>query len=116
LKAVAASATGPIGPVRLIVNMVTHRQDARRVHGRLHEAARRFLGIEVGLLGHVFCDGHVGRAVQRREPLLLAYPHSQASWCVKRLARAILDGSGGPRHGRFAFFRGLANVFLGGNR
>jgi len=64
----------------------------------------------------VFCDGHVGRAVQRREPLLLAYPHSQASWCVKRLARAILDGSGGPRHGRFAFFRGLANVFLGGNR
>jgi len=116
LKAVRASATEPIGPVRLIVNMVTHRHDARRVHERLCEAATRFLGIEVSLLGHVFCDGHVGRAVQKREPLLLAYPHSQAAWCVKRLAGAILEGSDASGQGRFAFFRRLAYLFAGGSR
>ncbi len=116
LKAATASGTRPIGAVRLIVNMVTHRQDARRVHGRLHEAARRFLGVEVGLLGHVFCDGHVGRAVQKREPLLVAYPHSQASWCVKRLAAGILEGSEGCWPGRFAFFRRVANLFARGSR
>jgi len=116
LKAVRASATEPIGPVRLIVNMVTHRHDARRVHERLREAATRFLGIDVGLLGYVFCDGHVGRAVQKREPLMLAYPHSQASWCVKRLAGAILEGSDASGQGGFAFFRRLANLFGGGSR
>ncbi len=116
LKAVAASGTEAIGAVRLIVNMVTHRQDARRVHARLQEAAKRFLGIEVGLLGHVFCDGHVGRAVQKREPLLVAYPHSQASWCMKRLAAGILEGSEGCWQGRFAFFRRLANLFARGSR
>jgi len=116
LKAVAASGTEAIGAVRLIVNMVTHRQDARRVHARLQETAKRFLGIEVGLLGHVFCDGHVGRAVQKREPLLVAYPHSQASWCVKRLAAGILEGSKGCWQGRFAFFRRLANLFARGSR
>jgi len=116
LKALRASATGPIGPVRLIVNMVTHRHDARRVHERIHEAATRFLGIDVSLLGHVFCDGHVGRAVQKREPLLLAHPHSQAAWCVKRLAAAILEGSDAPGQGRFAFFRRLANLFGGWRR
>ena len=116
LKAVTASGTEAIGPVRLIVNMVTHRQDARRVHGRLQEAAKRFLGVEVGLLGHVFCDGHVGRAVQQREPLLVAYPHSQASWCMKHLAAGILEGSEGCWQGRFAFFRRLANLFARGSR
>ena len=116
LKAVRAGASEPIGPVRLIVNMVTHRQDARRVHARLNETASRFLGIEISLLGHVFCDGHVGRAVQRREPLLLAYPHSQASWCVKQLARAVLKGSEECGGGRFTFFRRLANLFAGGSR
>jgi len=95
LKAAAASgAPGApgLGQIRLVVNMVAHRRDVERVHARLREAAGRFLGLPVGLLGYVFCDGHVGRAVRRQEPLLLAYPHSQAAWCVKRLVSAVLEG------------------------
>jgi len=95
--AVASGAPGApgaqgLGQIRLVVNMVAHRRDVERVHARLREAAGRFLGLPVGLLGYVFCDGHVGRAVHRQEPLLLAYPHSQAAWCVKRLVSAVLEG------------------------
>jgi flagellar biosynthesis protein FlhG len=92
LKAAAASGAESLGQIRLVVNMVAHRRDVERVHARLREAAGRFLGLPVGLLGYVFCDGHVGRAVYRQEPLLLAYPHSQAAWCVKRLVSAVLEG------------------------
>ena len=102
------------GDVRLIVNMVTHRADAERVQRRIDQAARRFLGVPVGLLGFVYCDGHVMQAMRRQQPLVLAYPHSQAAWCMKRLAGNLLEATqeGGP--GGFAFFRRLAQLFLAG--
>jgi len=114
LKALAAMRAESLGRIRLIVNMVTHQGDGRRVHRRLEEVSQRFLGLTVELLGYVFCDGHVGRAVQRQEPLLLAYPHSQAAWCVQRLAGAVLEGSAPSPPPRFAFFRRLANLFSTG--
>jgi len=124
LKAVATglgadggpAAEPPAGRVGLVVNMVSHRREAGRVHGRLRATARRFLGIDVRLLGHVFCDGHVGRAVQRQQPVVLAYPHSQAAWCVKRIAGTLLDGSPRPSGRRFAFLKRLAKVLAGSDR
>ena len=34
----------------------------------------------------------LGRAVQEQEPLLAAYPHSQAAWCIEQVAGAVLEG------------------------
>ena len=114
LKAAAATGAESVGQVRLIVNMVAHRRDAERVHKRLSDAAGRFLRVPVELLGYVFCDGHVGRAVQKQEPLLLAYPHSQAAWCVRRLVGTLLENSQVRPRARFGFFRRLADLFLPG--
>ncbi len=111
LKAMAATGRQASGPVRLVVNMVTHRREAARVHRRLSATAERFLGIDIDLLGHVFCDGHVGRAVQKQQPLALAYPHSQAAWCIKRVASALLDGSESLPGRGCGFLRRLANLF-----
>jgi MinD-like ATPase involved in chromosome partitioning or flagellar assembly len=66
------------------------------------------------MLGYVFCDGHVGRAVQKQQPLLLAYPHSQAAWCMKRLGGALMEGREAPLASRFAFFRRLTGLFAAG--
>ncbi len=114
LKAVAATGAESVGQVRLVVNMVTHRREAQRVHRRIGDVAGRFLGIPVEMLGYVFCDGHVTRAVQRQEPLLLAFPHSQAAWCIKRLASGVLDSTKAGMRPRFGFFRRLARLFAAG--
>jgi len=120
LKAVAAahrSADGTLtsaasdAVVRLVVNLVAHRRDVDRVHRRIDDVSRRFLGVPVELLGYVFCDGHVGRAVLRQEPLLLAYPHSQAAWCIKRLAGAVLEQRHPLAADRVGFFQRVANFF-----
>ena len=116
LKAAVMEASEPLGRVGLVVNMVAHRRDARRVHERLQATANRFLGIDIDFLGHVFCDGHVGRAVQKQQPLALAYPHSQAAWCLKRVAGALLEGSQPPPGPRCTFLRRLANLFGGTGR
>jgi flagellar biosynthesis protein FlhG len=114
LKAAAASGRDAIGRVRLVVNMVSHRRQADEVHRRIAQTASRFLGLDVGLLGYVFCDGHVGRAVQKQQPLLLSYPHSQAAWCLKRLGGALAETRETPLAAGFAFFRRLANLFATG--
>jgi len=63
----------------------------------------------------------LGLAVQEQEPLLVAYPHSQAAWCIKQAAGAVLEGSEGRPAARFApalpvgrFFRRLANLWAAG--
>ena len=114
LKAAAAGGPETLGRIRLIVNLVTHARQAEEVHRRIAQTAARFLRLEVGLLGYVFCDGHVGRAVQRQQPLLLACPHSQAAWCIKRLASALAESPESSLAGGFAFFRRLANLFAAG--
>jgi len=114
LKAAAASGAESLGQVCLIVNMVAHRRDVERVHARLREAAGRFLGLPVDLLGYVFCDGHVGRAVYRQEPLLLAYPHSQAAWCIKRLVSAVLEGPQARTRTPLGFFQRMVNRLVAG--
>ncbi|MGB2801160.1 MAG: P-loop NTPase, partial [Phycisphaerae bacterium] len=114
LKAAAASGAESLGQIRLVVNMVAHRRDVERVHARLREAAGRFLGLPVGLLGYVFCDGHVGRAVYRQEPLLLAYPHSQAAWCVKRLVSAVLEGPQAQTRTPLGFFQRVVKRLVAG--
>jgi flagellar biosynthesis protein FlhG len=102
LKAAAAPGRDALGRVRLAVNMVSHRRQADEVHRRIARTAARFLGLDVGLLGYVFCDGHVGRAVQKQQPLLLAYPHSQAAWCLKRLGGALAEARETPLAAGFA--------------
>ena len=114
LKAAAAGGPETLGRIRLIVNLVTHARQAEEVHRRIAQTAARFLRLEVGLLGYVFCDGHVGRAVQRQQPVLLACPHSQAAWCIKRLASALAESPESALAGGFAFFKRLANLFAAG--
>ncbi|MCX5653809.1 MAG: MinD/ParA family protein [Planctomycetota bacterium] len=114
LKAAAPPGRDAIGRVRLVVNMVSHRRQADEVHRRIAQTAARFLGLDVCSSDYVFCDGHVGRAVQKQQPLLLAYPHSQAAWCMKRLGGALAETRESPLAARFAFFRRLANLFATG--
>jgi flagellar biosynthesis protein FlhG len=113
----AAAGPEPLGRVGLVVNMVSHRRDGHRVYDRLRATADRFLGVEIDFLGHVFCDGHVGRAVRKQEPVALAYPHSQAAWCLKRVAGALLDGPARPMgRPRGTFLHRLAQLFGGSAR
>lgn len=72
--------------LRLLVNMVGSRQEARRVYERIAGVAQKFLGLQVHDAGYIFCDGHVARAVRGRKPFVTAFPNSQAAWCMRQVA------------------------------
>jgi len=77
-------------PVALIVNSVQGEREAREVHGRIAEVARRFLNERVVLGGWVARDVRVGQAVRARRPLVLDHPRTRASRDVRDLAGRLV--------------------------
>jgi flagellar biosynthesis protein FlhG len=75
----------------VLVNQAADDKQARDVYRQITTVADRFLQISVDFFGVVPADPNVGRAVQKRTPLLDAYPHSPAAKSFAALARAALE-------------------------
>ncbi len=72
--------------ISLLVNMAESRADAKKVYQRLAGVAGRFLSTTVYDAGYILRDEHVRQAVSQRQPVTLAYPRCQASYCFMALA------------------------------
>jgi flagellar biosynthesis protein FlhG len=87
LKLLARDA--PESAPRLVVNLVTGPVAARRVHGALEAATRRFLGRGLALCGMVRRDAKVPEAIRAQTPLLTRHPTSAAAADVMAIARSV---------------------------
>lgn len=83
----------PTKRVDLVVNAARDESEARRTHEKLANAARQFLGGELGWLGWVEQDATVGRAVRRQRAICDLFPDAPASRGFERLALR-LDSDG----------------------
>ena len=87
--------------LRVLVNQAASASEAADVLDRLVASSRQFLGAVVSPLGtgSIRADPHVPLAVRGRKPFLTAFPGSVASRGVRRLARALGQGtpSAGPQ-------------------
>lgn len=101
--------------IHLLVNMVGSRHEASRVYERISSVAKRFLNVDVVNAGYIFCDGHVARAVRRRQPFVTAFPNSQATWCMRQVTERLTRGVGATTAGLpvQGFFRRVAGLFGG---
>ncbi len=90
------SRSNPDAAVRVVVNQTPSRQEAESVVEQLNLLSRRFLSFSVDPLGYVPHDQSVVKAVRRRQPFVLAYPHSPASAAIASIA-ADLRGLPTPR-------------------
>lgn len=75
--------------VNVVINRVSHEADARATYERLENAVRKFLQGSVNLLGWVYEDSLVGKAVMKQEPLGIAYPTSEAYRCIQWIAGSV---------------------------
>ncbi len=92
----------------LLVNRVPSRTAAKKVYQRLSQVAGQFLSLPVGDGGYILEDEHVGMAVCQREPVVLAYPRCQASFCFMALAGKIGRATEVSEE-KQGFFRKVAN-------
>lgn len=81
----------PWSNVHLVVNMARDEKEGERAVLRLRSMAAHYVGHTIIDAGVVLYDHAVGDAVRKREPLVVAYPKSQATASVWKLAERFLQ-------------------------
>lgn len=71
--------------INLIINQVSNDQEGFNTAERIKLVTERFLEYEIDLLGYIYSDESVSKAVKKQEPFYLLYPHSKASKSIKQL-------------------------------
>ena len=101
------------GRIHLLLNMVKCRDEAQIISSRIASVCSQFLGMHVKKLGFVLYDEKVPHSVMRRRPVLLEYPRSLASQCIKNVGRYFCSDNGNPLSDkRKGFFGTVAQLFL----
>ncbi|GEN33609.1 MULTISPECIES: MinD/ParA family protein [Aneurinibacillus] len=77
--------------INVVVNRAANEREGRATGKNLLLVARQFLKLEMNMLGFVYDDVHVSKAVKRQCPLCLAYPTSKAANNFKSLVNAYLS-------------------------
>lgn len=97
--------------ISLLPNMVESRAEAQKLHQRLAAVSQKFLSATLYNAGYILRDEHLALAVRQREPLVLAYPRCQASYCIMALAGKIAR-TAGVANTESGFFRKVVNWFF----
>jgi flagellar biosynthesis protein FlhG len=74
---------------QLVVSMMVSPEEAEDTAHRIRLVARRFLNMDLPLLGTVPFDPAVASAVRRQEPVMTAYPQSPAAQAYRSIARKL---------------------------
>jgi len=78
------------GKAKIVVNQCQSHEAAKAAYLKFRQAVKNFLHAEVVPLGFIFDDPRVVKAVNAQRPLLLEFPQSHASSCIKNIARNLL--------------------------
>lgn len=96
---------------RLVINMVSSRQQAAAVTGNLCQVAQQYLGCNLVPLGYILRDPHVAQAVMQTRPLLLQFPAAPACRCIQELASRVIHQQIEVQRSRAGFLRRFAQSF-----
>lgn len=82
--------------IHLVVNMVRHRTDARRVHENMSAVLARFVEnpVRLSLLGELPFDPEVSRSVVRQVPYLISHPGTALAQHIRSIADRLLGAPG----------------------
>jgi flagellar biosynthesis protein FlhG len=84
----------PAPSVSLIVNQARDEAEARSVHGRIANTAKRFLGFEPQLLAWLHKDEALPASVRARGPVVVLQPGSRISRDFRIAAESVLHATG----------------------
>jgi flagellar biosynthesis protein FlhG len=85
----------------LLVNQVRSVEDIK-LGFQVSSVCRKYFGVESEYLGYVNYDESVRRAVVERQPLVSAYPDSDAAIYLRRVARKLVGSASRPARERRA--------------
>ncbi len=102
---------GYTGKVKLVVNMVESRPEAKEVFRRIHDVCEKFLKYTIADAGYMLHDTHVELSVRQRTPFVVQYPRSSASACTSAIAARLVSGDK-SRRGPLGIVGRVAGMFV----
>lgn len=90
---------------RVVANMARSTKEAQNIYTKLHMVSERFLDVSLKYEGLIPFDENLRKAVQKRKPVLEAFPRCNASRAFRQLAARVdlWPKQSGPR-GHLEFF------------
>ncbi|MFC1862817.1 MinD/ParA family protein [Thermodesulfobacteriota bacterium] len=78
------------GAARVVVNQCKDIKTAQIIYNSFKEAVNRYLSVNVNLTGIIVQDPNLIEAVKKQQPFLLLYPKTNASRCIRHMAKILL--------------------------
>lgn len=79
--------------LNLIINQVSSEEEGHNTANRIKQVSERFLDYKIDVLGYIYKDDLVSKAVKKQEPFYLTYPNSKASKSIKLLVNKYTNSS-----------------------
>lgn len=92
--------------IRVISNRVNSYQEGMNSYHKLNTVVKRFLNMNIHLLGIVPNDDNVQKAIIRQKPVSLLYPNSKASKAYKDITQMLVNDTK-EQHNK----KGIAGMF-----
>lgn len=77
--------------IKIISNRANSYQEGLNSYHKLNTVAKRFLNMNIHLLGVVPNDDNVSKAIIRQKPVSLLYPNSKASKAYENISKMLVD-------------------------
>lgn len=79
------------GKVKVVVNKCKSVPSAKNIYMKFRDTVKKYISLDLILLGIVLEDAKVPEAVIKQEPLISIFPKSNASTCIKHLTGKLVD-------------------------
>lgn len=76
---------------KLVINRASDKSEGEMTASNIGGVTKRFLNIELPLIGIIPDDSHVSKAVKRQVPLNMLFPDAEASKAIIKLAKQYLN-------------------------
>lgn len=96
---------------KVIVNKCFTENEGMDTYNKFKMAGKKFLDIELDLLGIVLDDKKLEESVRERVPVIIKYPATKASRGIYYLSNRVLGISDSERKGAGQFFKRIFDIF-----
>ncbi|MBW1741524.1 MAG: HDOD domain-containing protein, partial [Deltaproteobacteria bacterium] len=79
------------GSVRIVINQCKNTSIARHAYTKFKETVKKYLPIDIVPLGMIIQDPKVEEAIKQQQAFVLLYPESDASKCIKSIAKRLME-------------------------
>ncbi|MFC4768804.1 MinD/ParA family protein [Effusibacillus consociatus] len=100
--------------IQLVINRASSITEGKQAADKLVLVAKKFLNLDLAILGYLLDDPLVSKAVKEQIPFYIRYPQSPATYCIEQLVKKqvkIANPSPTPESGIRSFLSRMTQIF-----